>query len=223
MKKFIITEEERSRILGMHQSATSKQYLKEETGYDSLGGGKINDGPGAYNYFMGIINKTGKLDIGTAWLGKNTYWVVTQPWQESTGNAIQGDFARFTMRGIVKRNGLYFDVSNDDESITSFKLVKTNAEASLFAESGNESANWLPNTQTLKSNVAGTPGGNMGLVGGLANFKSMVKNLPNKDFLLKNYVNASAQPNFKNAVPQDQMDLYPTSTQQVKPTTPIKP
>ncbi len=30
MKKFIITEEERSRILGMHQSATSKQYLKEE-------------------------------------------------------------------------------------------------------------------------------------------------------------------------------------------------
>jgi hypothetical protein len=30
MKKFIITEEERSRILGMHQSATSKQYLKED-------------------------------------------------------------------------------------------------------------------------------------------------------------------------------------------------
>lgn len=29
MKKFIITEEERSRILGMHKSATSKQYLNE--------------------------------------------------------------------------------------------------------------------------------------------------------------------------------------------------
>jgi hypothetical protein len=29
MKKFIITEEEKSRILGMHQSATSRQYLKE--------------------------------------------------------------------------------------------------------------------------------------------------------------------------------------------------
>jgi|688.fasta_scaffold390023_2 hypothetical protein len=30
MKKFIITEEERSRILGMHQSATARQYLMEE-------------------------------------------------------------------------------------------------------------------------------------------------------------------------------------------------
>ena len=29
MKKFIITEEERSRILGMHKSATSRQYLME--------------------------------------------------------------------------------------------------------------------------------------------------------------------------------------------------
>ena len=30
MKKFIITEEERSRILGMHQSATARQYLNED-------------------------------------------------------------------------------------------------------------------------------------------------------------------------------------------------
>jgi hypothetical protein len=30
MKKFIITEEERSRILGMHKSAISRQYLKED-------------------------------------------------------------------------------------------------------------------------------------------------------------------------------------------------
>ena len=28
-KSFIITEEERSRILGLHQYATSRQYLKE--------------------------------------------------------------------------------------------------------------------------------------------------------------------------------------------------
>ena len=30
MKKLIITEEERSRILGMHQSATARQYLMED-------------------------------------------------------------------------------------------------------------------------------------------------------------------------------------------------
>lgn len=30
MDKFIITEEERSRIIGMHQSATARQYLTEE-------------------------------------------------------------------------------------------------------------------------------------------------------------------------------------------------
>jgi hypothetical protein len=31
MNKFIITEEERSRILGMHQNATSKHYIMEQT------------------------------------------------------------------------------------------------------------------------------------------------------------------------------------------------
>lgn len=31
MNKFIITEEEKSRILGMHQTATSKHYLMEQT------------------------------------------------------------------------------------------------------------------------------------------------------------------------------------------------
>ena len=30
MNKFIITEEEKSRIIGMHQNATSKQYLSED-------------------------------------------------------------------------------------------------------------------------------------------------------------------------------------------------
>jgi hypothetical protein len=39
MKKFIITEEERSRILGMHKSATSKQYLME---YDIDDDNKMN-------------------------------------------------------------------------------------------------------------------------------------------------------------------------------------
>jgi len=30
MKKFVITEEEKNRILGMHIGATSRQYLKED-------------------------------------------------------------------------------------------------------------------------------------------------------------------------------------------------
>jgi hypothetical protein len=34
MKKFIISEEEKNRILEMHQSATSKQYLMEQTTCD---------------------------------------------------------------------------------------------------------------------------------------------------------------------------------------------
>ena len=33
MKNLIITEEERSRILGMHQSATARQYLNEDDAY----------------------------------------------------------------------------------------------------------------------------------------------------------------------------------------------
>ena len=41
MTKFIITEEERSRILGMHKSATSRQYLMEQSGttQTTIGGG----------------------------------------------------------------------------------------------------------------------------------------------------------------------------------------
>jgi hypothetical protein len=41
MKKFIITEDEKSRILGMHQSATARQYLMEQSGTTKpqLGGG----------------------------------------------------------------------------------------------------------------------------------------------------------------------------------------
>jgi len=51
MKKLIITEEERSRILGMHQNATSRQYLMED-GAATVAPGTISV---PYN-----IDKTGK-------------------------------------------------------------------------------------------------------------------------------------------------------------------
>jgi hypothetical protein len=214
--KLIITEEEKNRILGMHQSATSRQYLKEQTE------SQVSDSVGAYNYFIGIVNKTKTLKKGTSWLGKNTYWVVTSDWNVSQSGVIEGNRSDILMRGITKRNGLYFDVSNNEESML-FNLAKTNARSFLEVLNGNELEKWLPNTQTLKSQITGTPGGNMGLVGGLTNFKSMVKNLPNMSLLLTNYVNASAKPGFKNMVPQDQMDLYTTSATSVKPATPTKP
>ena len=58
MKKFIITEEEKSRILGMHIEATSRQYLKED----------LNSGMTTierYNYNCAIqcfLNKKGVKD-----------------------------------------------------------------------------------------------------------------------------------------------------------------
>jgi hypothetical protein len=214
MNRLIITEEEKSRILGMHQSATSRQYLMENTGYDSTQGPKVNDGPAAYNYFMGIVNKTKTLKKGTTWVGKNTYWVVTSDWGESQTGAILGERCDILMRGIVKRNGLYFDVSNDSESML-MNLAKTNADSFLNTLNGNEPDKWLSNTQTLKSVSTGTPGGNMALVGGLETFKKMVKNLPNKEQLLTNFINArKTKPSFGfGAVPQDQQDLYPPLTQ----------
>jgi hypothetical protein len=36
MKKFIITEEEKGRILGMHKTASSKHYLKEQVTGDDM-------------------------------------------------------------------------------------------------------------------------------------------------------------------------------------------
>ena len=58
MKKFVITEEEKSRILGMHIEATSRQYLKEDfnTGMTTIE---------RYNYNCGIqcfLNKKGVRD-----------------------------------------------------------------------------------------------------------------------------------------------------------------
>jgi len=58
MKKFVITEEEKNRILGMHIEATSRQYLKED----------FNNGMTTierYNYNCGIqcfLNKKGVKD-----------------------------------------------------------------------------------------------------------------------------------------------------------------
>jgi hypothetical protein len=58
MKKFVITEEEKSRILGMHIGATSRQYLKED----------LNSGMTTidrYNYNSAIqcfLNKKGVRD-----------------------------------------------------------------------------------------------------------------------------------------------------------------
>ena len=38
--KFLISEEEKSRILNMHQNATSRQYLSEQAIYNWEGGGR---------------------------------------------------------------------------------------------------------------------------------------------------------------------------------------
>jgi hypothetical protein len=222
MKKLIITEEERSRILGMHQSTTVRQYLMEATGYDNTQGPNVNDGPAAYNYFMGIVKKTKTLKKGTTFLGKNTYWVVTSDWVEATQEqmGIDGYRSDILMRGIVKRS-YYFDVSNDSESIA-FVLAKTNADSYIFPKDSGQNAKFIPRTQTLVSEVGippGAPGGNMGLVGGLTNFKAMVKNLPGD--VLKNF-NLQRQQNPKfgdDIIPADQKDLYGlTSTK-----TPQKP
>jgi hypothetical protein len=48
MKKFIITEDERSRILGMHESATSRHYLNEQVT------GETED------LWIRLVNKLGK-------------------------------------------------------------------------------------------------------------------------------------------------------------------
>ena len=225
--KLIITEEERSRILGMHQNATSRQYLMEVTGYDNTQGPKVNDGPAAYNYFMGIVNKTKTLKKGTTFRGKNTYWVVTSDWTDATQAqmGIDGYRSDILMRGIVKRN-YYFDVSNDSESIT-FVLAKTNADSYIFPKDSGQSGKFIPNTQTLVSEVGippGTPGGNMGLVGGLTNFKAMVKNLPGD--VLKNFkLQRQQNPKFgDDIIPADQKDLYGlTPTQPATKTQPQKP
>jgi hypothetical protein len=202
----------------MHQNATSRQYLMEAAGYRG-DNPKINDGPAAFAYFSSIIKKTKTIAKGTAWLGKNTYWVVTKDWTVDENNPSQ-NHCYLMMRGIVKRS-YYYDVSTNEESINGFKLADSAEGLEIFLETTNQGENWLPNTQTLKSLKAGTSGENAALVGGLENFKKMVKGLPDKTTLNANLMRKyTSDPNFVLQVPEDQKDLYPT-----RPTTqtPQKP
>jgi hypothetical protein len=55
MNRLIITEEERSRILGMHKSATSRQYLTEDQAKDDASLNYIVNA--VANYINGVIAK----------------------------------------------------------------------------------------------------------------------------------------------------------------------
>jgi hypothetical protein len=63
MDKFLITEEEKSRILGMHISRTQRQYLMEEEEED-LGGAKIKN-------FKLLVDDNGKKTNSTVDVEKN--------------------------------------------------------------------------------------------------------------------------------------------------------
>lgn len=65
MNKFIITEEEKDRILNMHKSRTSNQYLMEEAPthyvYKMENGEKTDQMVGTHKYGVGFIpNEIGK-------------------------------------------------------------------------------------------------------------------------------------------------------------------
>jgi hypothetical protein len=59
MKKFIISEEEKKRILGMHETETRKQYLKEEEEY---GYGKNQDTMLDCAESLGFIGRDGDCE-----------------------------------------------------------------------------------------------------------------------------------------------------------------
>jgi hypothetical protein len=206
----------------MHKLATKRQYLMEDQGY--TGDIKINDAVGAHKYFLGLARKNKKLDVGTAWLGKTTYWIVTKALAEA-GSASDTEKAEIMMRAITRRDYYFFDVTTDNESI-SFEFAVKPEDSWLMPFGGD---NWLANPQTMKPNpaVKSTPGGNMALVGGLANFKSMVKNLPDtgKKYagLLQKRTEGTLVPD-KNygSIPKDQWDLYPPPSGTPTTTTPTK-
>lgn len=66
MKKFIISEDERSRILSMHESATKRQYLSEQG--EPQPGGNVNKGVELNNSYV-------KQDVNGKILGQNPKFV----------------------------------------------------------------------------------------------------------------------------------------------------
>jgi len=170
----------------------------------------INDVKAALAYFTNLY-KTNKYAEGQTFLGRNTFWQVKTPMGQ---NALRGgDASEIVVRGITSRGGrIWFDVSNDDESlIYGFGRTIQNEPLKLFCNVNCEQ--WDNSTQSIKPiKAGGTLGGNANLVGGQQNFVKMVMGLPDKskigriptEMLQKN-------PNIINNLSPELKQLYQTT------------
>jgi hypothetical protein len=95
MKKFIITEEERSRILGMHQSATARQYLMEDEAIPLQAGPPVIGG-GAAPGVMSIPNYNQFIVYNQS---SGAYRLEANPFQSTMINYLGGE--KSLLSGII--------------------------------------------------------------------------------------------------------------------------
>jgi len=116
MEKFIITEEERSRIIGMHESASSRHYLNEQPKNVSKKG-SIKD----------IANKNfkDKKDFNQVYKmtqDPNTTWVIIS----STGNVKVAGISK-DLSGKQLKSSDFIDLTNGGEITLKPKNHEINA------------------------------------------------------------------------------------------------
>jgi hypothetical protein len=118
MKKFIISEEEKSRILEMHESATSKQYLSEQ----SVSSVNIKSNPQEwYNKFPCMKSVGVKMNGGKATFKGKV--LLAEPVKYGTPDYEQSlkEKSHKKMVGQIQGGGYYFC----DASYPEFIVVKS--------------------------------------------------------------------------------------------------
>jgi hypothetical protein len=205
MKKFIISESEKQRILEMHQNATSRQYLNEAA--TSFPGSSE-----AAKYFADLF-KSGKLKTNSSYQSSYLRFIVVAT-QEDIEN-LQNEKLLVNIYGLVKRNGLW-DVCTTNE-VLGGQLNHRSEQPTIDVspQNWNSAGGYiLLTTEQQKATEGYKLGQNAATFGGDSKFVNAVKSTPRYKVDL-----ASDSQNYLNAIKKNPARANDAIAKQIYTTT----
>lgn len=170
MSKFIITEEEKSRILKMHQNATSRQYLMEDTSKTYPGSSD------AAKYFAELY-KNNKLTTNSSYQAPYLRFVVVET-KENINN-LQNEKLLVSIYGLVKRNGLWDVCTTEERILGQLNHRSEQPTIDITSQNWNSSGGYiLLSKEQSDATKDFKLGQNAATFGGDAKFVSAVKSTP---------------------------------------------
>jgi hypothetical protein len=208
MKKFIISESEKQRILEMHQNATSRQYLNEAA----------TPFPGvseAATYFQGLYIKN-QLKTGSSYQSTYTKFVITATQDQI--NDLSQERMLVAVYGLVKRSGLW-DVCESNEILNgTFSPMKSGTGTPIVSvnpQNWNSVGGYILLTTERQTATEGYKlGQNAATFGGDSKFVNAVKSTPRYKVDL-----ASDSQNYLNAIKKNPARANDAIAKQIYTTT----